>query len=101
MNFCESLGISWPVDMPDEFLENAWVMSSPAREQEIVVLDQLQNPEYKWTDSSQTLGRTRATTNEECPTCTPGGRFFCYDRMRYLTGRDLLNLQGYPWPGLN
>ena len=99
MDICEAKGISWPIVMPTRFCENTWVLTACDRERELVFLGAMDG--CSWIDTSQQLNRARPTYNVEVvATCMPGCHFFNFSLDRYLIGRDLLNLQGIPWPSL-
>ena len=99
MDICETKGISWPIAAPDEFLGNAWVIASPEREQEIVYMGHMDD--NAWIDSSQQAHRSRPSNEADvCATVLPGCHFYNYQFKRFLIGRDLMNLQAYPWPSL-
>ena len=101
MDKCEELGISWPPPIPEDLNlnDNAWLAVAPPREREIVYISALENG-VKWVDSSQTITRCRNSEKTSAPTVLPGCHLWNYEAARYMCGRDLLRLQGYPFEAL-
>ncbi|CAL1170019.1 unnamed protein product [Cladocopium goreaui] len=95
MDKCEELGVSWPPDVPEVLENNAWLKTAPPREKEIVCLAALEKG-ATWVDSSQNITRARNSTKKSAPTVLPGCRLWSFQVGRYMTGRDLMRLQGYP-----
>jgi hypothetical protein len=98
MDFCEGRGLSWPLEAPPKLASNPWFAVHTQREQEVVIIAELDKK--KFTDASQQVTRSRCTDKEECPTLLPGCNLWSFELGRPLIGRDMLNLQGFPWMGL-
>ena len=77
------------------FGKQCLVEDSPPREKEIVCLAALEKG-ATWVDSSQNITRARNSTKKSAPTVLPGCRLWSFQVGRYMTGRDLMRLQGYP-----
>ena len=99
MDKCEELGVSWPPAIPKNLQDNDWLACAPQREREIVCLAALEDG-VKWVDSSQNITRCRNSSNTSSPTVLPGCHLWNFEAGRYMTGRDLMRLQGYPWETL-
>ena len=100
MDVCEQLGLTWPPPVPAVLKESPWIATVPSRESEILSIALAVDTNHKWADTSQMVSRARFSCSEMAPTVTPGCHLFNFDVQRYLTGRDLLCLQGYPYEAL-
>ena len=100
MQAAEARGLTWPLAKPAAAVANDWFQTSSEREQDLIVLGQLDGCAMR--DVSQSINRTRDTFEAEAalPTILPNSRFWHYGRERYVLGRELLSAQGYPWQSL-
>ena len=98
MDHCELHSLSWPVHQPPILADNPWFKVFPDREKELICFGLMEG--LRFLDSSQSLGRTRDCKEDLVPTVLPGSHFWDYAGNRPLIGRDLMNLQGYPWSTL-
>lgn len=96
MDACEQLGIAWPPPVPVSLRGNPWLAVTTEREKEVVAIALEMNEKTIWVDSSQTVARARNSLNECCPCVLPGCHLFHFPSRRFLCGRDLMRLQGYP-----
>ena len=95
MDRCEELGISWPPDVPADLASNQWLQVVPQREREIVAIASM-DEETRWVDASQQVTRARMSKSSSSPTVLPGCHLFSFEAGRFLVGRDLMRLQGFP-----
>ena len=100
MDICEEIGVTWPPPMPSHLKDNAWLAVVQKREQEIISIAQIMNPNILWVDTSQTVARARPSTHEEVPTVVPGSHLWNYEASRYIVGREFMRVQGYPFESL-
>lgn len=49
-------------------------------------------------DTSQSVNRSSISGQQLTNTLTPGGSFWLGTHKRMLLGREMLSLQGFPWP---
>lgn len=95
MDLCEQKGIPWPPPIPAALKKNQWFLSAPRREQEIICFASLE-PGCVWVDASQTATRARNSKSESCPTLLPGCHLWHFPSGRFVTGKDMMRLQGFP-----
>ena len=94
MDLCEQKSVSWPPPVPDALKENKWLKSASQREREVICLAAL-DPECKWVDASQMASRARNSTHEACPTVLPNCKLWHFPSERFVTGMDMMRLQGF------
>lgn len=94
MDVCEEKGLPWPPPVPIDLECNDWFLSAPKREQEIICMTSVDK--CIWVDTSQNASRVRASNHLSSPTVTPGSHLWHFPSRRFLTGRDLMRLQGIP-----
>lgn len=101
MDMSEELNLSWPPPAPRSLEGNSWFSTASQRQQEIICFAQAADPSCLWVDSSQSVNRARNSNHKESPTVMPGSHLWSFDQMRFMTGRDLLRLQGFPIESLS
>lgn len=97
-NSCSARGWSWPLHIP-EVQKNRWYKALVPREAELVCKAELESGVTS-SDVGQTWGRTRDGKGDWVITALPGAQIWYKKKQRFLIGRDLLSLQGFPWESL-
>lgn len=100
MDACEEIGVTWPPPVPKHLAKNEWLAVVQKREQEIICISHNLNPSNLWVDTSQNVSRAKPSTHEEVPTVVPGSHLWNFSINRYLTGREFMRVQGYPYESL-
>lgn len=100
MDACEEIGVTWRPPVPKHLAKNEWLAVVQKREQEIICNSHNLNPSNLWVDTSQNVSRARPSTHEEVPTVVPGSHLWNFSINRYLTGREFMRVQGYPFESL-
>ena len=82
-----------------ELQKNRWYKAAAPREAELVCKAELESAVTS-SDVGQTWGRTRDGKGDWVITALPGAHIWLKSKQRFLIGRDLLSLQGFPWESM-
>ena len=78
---------------------NPWIETVSQREKEILAVAAMEHG-TKWVDASQQITRARFSQKDSAPTVLPSCHLYSFEAGRFLVGRDLMRLQGFPLEAL-
>ena len=92
-------GISWTtLEPPASTKQSAWFNLAPPREKEIIACAAAMHGEdLVYVDTNPSIERASMSSEDMMCTITTGSKYYLKRHERFMTGRECLGVQGFPF----